>query len=254
MWAWYMWSGGFFSTWYWWNISDSFSWDFWKFTNEYNWLFFDINSKTKNIKWQIKYDTMTTIILTLSTWSDYYSGIYTIENFFNNSNYISWYIKNNFDIIESTDDIQLKRIMSLTDWYWYIIAQNTGNEILNNKINNWISIYFASWTYDIFNSWTTIGSWFTNSWINYDSISQALTWWKAILLQFYITWWYLKTSNWIIPHLDLNIESNIDFSDIYYYITGTAIIGKYKTHKNIKKSTSNYKNPNYQNFIFPYYN
>jgi len=253
MWPWYTWSGGFLWTGYWWNTSDIFSWDFWKFTNGYNWLFFDINSKNNQIKWKINYDSTNTIVLILNTWSNYYSGGTKIENFFHNTSYISWYIKNNFDHISSTNDIQLKRIITLTNWYWYIIAQNTWNEILNNQINSWISIYFTSWTYDIFNSWSTNGSWFINSWINYDSIWLALTGWKALLLQFYITWWYLKTTHGTIPHLDFEIESDIDFSDIYYYITGTSLVWKYKKEISIKKPTSNYKNPNYKNFIFPYY-
>lgn len=254
MWAWYEWSGGFMWTWYWWNISDTFSWDFLKFNNWYNWLYFDINSKTQKVTWKIDYNSMTTIILTLNTWSNYYSGEQSINNFFDSTNYISWNIKNNFDEISSTNDIQLKRIIILTDWNWHIISQNSWNEILNNKLNNWVSIHFASWTYNIFNSWSTIGSWFTNSWTDYYSIWRALTWWNAVLLQFYITWAYLKTSNWIVPYLDFEVESNIDFSDIYYYITGTSVVWNYKQELSIKRPTINYKNPNRKNFIFPNYN
>jgi len=253
MWAWYTWSGGFLWTGYWWNISDVFSWDFWKFANWYNWLSFDINSKTKKIKWKIKYNTTNTIVLMLNTGSNYYSGQNIIKKFFDETNYISWYIKNNFDTISSDNSIQLKRIITLTDWHWYITAQNTWNEILNSKINDWFPIYFSSWTYDIFSSWSTDWSGFINSWTEYDSIWQALTWWKAIFLQFYITGWYLKSNNWIIPHLDLNIESNIDFADIYYYINWQWTIWKYQQNLSIKKPTYNYKNPNRKNFIFPYY-
>ncbi len=253
-WPWYKWSGGFLWTWYWWNISDTFSWDFWKFNNWYNWLYFDINSKTQKVTWKIDYNSMTTIILTLNTWSNYYSWEQSINNFFDSTNYISWYLKNNFGLIFSYDEVQLKRIITLTDWHWYIIASNTWNEILNNNINSWVSINFSSWTYNIFNSWSTSGSWFNNSWVSYDSIGQALTWGKTILLQLYITWWHLKTTDGVVPHLDFEIESNIDFSDIYYYITGTSIVWNYKKELFIKRPTSKYKNPNYKNFIFPNYN
>lgn len=253
---WYKWSWGFLWTWYWWNISDNFLLDFWKFTKWDNWLFFAINSKTNKITWKIDYDLIQTIILTLNTWSDYYWTETTIREFFGDESYISWYIKNNFDPISLDTDFQLKWVISLTDWNWHIIPIpiNTWNEISNKEINNWASIIFATWIYDIFNSWSIDGAWFRNSGIDYHSIEQALSWWKAILIQFYITWWYLKTTNGIVPYLDFEIESNIEFSDIYYYMTGTSIVWNYKKELFIKKPTSKYKNPNYKNFIFPNYN
>ena len=248
-------SGWFLWTWYWWNISDLLS-NFWKITNWSNWLYFDINSKTKKVIWKINYDKITTILLSLNDSEDTYSSWTNIKKFFeDNDVYISGYIKNNFSSINETDKIQLKWFFVLNNENWYIIAWNTWNEISNWQINNGVHVYFSNETNNIFDQYQLNDSVsFESSWVIFDNIWEALSWQKAIMLWFYITGNYLFSNNKIVPYLDFEIESNLDFVDSHYYITWVSIYWKYKQNLSIKKPVSNYQNPNYKNFIFPYYN
>lgn len=252
--VWYQWSAGYLWTWTWWNMSDTLEDGFWNFTRNNNWIYRSINSKTTSTIWKINYNDITTIILTMNTWSNEYWYDTTISKFFEDDNYIWLYIKNNFEPISLEEEIQLKWNMVLKDWKGNISARGDWNEILNNKLNDWTSVKFSKLTYDIFNSGAIDGSGFDNDWKEYSNIWDALVGLNELLIQFYITWEYLKTNNWIVPYLDFTIKSNIDVSDLYYYITGTSIVWNYKKDFSIKKPTSNYKNPNRKSFIFPYYN
>jgi hypothetical protein len=252
-WPWFVWSGWFLSTWNWWSISDIFSWDFGKFTNDINWIYRSLNSKTQKIEGKLNYNEILNIILSTNSWDNLYSWTNTYYNFFDESIELSWYINIlNFEEIEPSTWIQLKRIIRTSNNGEYIIAGGEWNEILNEKINNNSTIFFASGIYDIFNSWSILWSGFLTSWISYAwNINDALSWWCATWLNLYITWWYLINSNWAIPYLFYSFESNTDFSDIYYYITWTSIVWNYQKDIFIKKPTSLYHNQ--QNFIFPYY-
>ncbi|MCK9467261.1 MAG: hypothetical protein M0P94_02940 [Candidatus Absconditabacterales bacterium] len=248
-------SGGFLGTGYWGNISDLLS-NFGKITNGSNGLYFDINSKTKKVIGKINYDKITTILLSLNDSEDTYSSGTNIKKFFeDNDVYISGYIKNNFSSINETDKIQLKWFFVLNNENGYIIAGNTGNEISNGQINNGVHVYFSNETNNIFDQYQLSDSVsFESSGVIFDNIGEALSGQKAIMLGFYITGNYLFSNNKIVPYLDFEIESNLDFVDSHYYITGVSIYGKYKQNLSIKKPVSNYQNPNYKNFIFPYYN
>lgn len=252
-WPGFIWSWWFLMTWNWWSISDVFSWEFGKFTNDINWIYWSLNSQTQKIEWILKYNDILDIILSVNSWNDLYSWTNTYYNFFDESNYISWYInKWNFEEVEQNNWIQIKWVIRTANNEEYIIAWWDWNEISNNQINNTWIVYFENETYNIFNSWYTVWSGFNTWWTLYVwNISGALSSAKAKWLQFYITWWYLKKSNWIIPYLFYSFESNTGFADIYYNITWTAIIWNYKKEIFIKKPTSIYKNN--QNFIFPYY-
>lgn len=249
MWHWYKWSTE--NLWTWWNIGDIVGWEFWNFAN---WLFFDINSKTTWTNWTIEYNKITTIKLVLNTGENIYSGTNQILNFFNDDNYISGTITNNFDPISDTNQIQLKRILTLNDENGYVIANITGNEFFNWTLNEWTNFYFSGWTQNIFGFSATENG-FNNSWTAYNTIWEALSGGEALEIHFYITGTnYLLANNKIVPYLDFEINSNLDFVDSYYYITWMSIYWKYKQNLLIKKPISNYQNPNYKNFIFPYYN
>ncbi|HPC34575.1 MAG TPA: hypothetical protein PLP73_02845 [Candidatus Absconditabacterales bacterium] len=233
------------------NIGDIVEGEFGNFANG---LFFDINSKTTGTNGTIEYNKITTIKLVLNTGENIYSRTNQILNFFNDDNYISGTITNNFDPISDTNQIQLKRILTLNDENGYVIANITGNEFFNGTLNEGTNFYFSGGTQNIFGFSATENG-FNNSGTAYNTIGEALSGGEALEIHFYITGTnYLLANNKIVPYLDFEINSNLDFVDSYYYITGMSIYGKYKQNLLIKKPISNYQNPNYKNFIFPYYN
>lgn len=250
MWYWY--EGSTENLWTWWNISDIVEWEFWNFTN---WLFFGIDSKTQETSWKIKYDKITTIKLVLNTGENIYSGENQILNFFDDSSYISGIVKSGFSI-SGANQTQLKRVIALDNGNGYIIANKTWNEFSNWKINEWANFYFSNGTRNIFNPYASEFSGFKNSWTPYNTIWEALSGGKAVEIHFYITGinYLLTDNNKIVPYLDFEINSNLDFVDSYYYINWVSIYWKYKQNLSVKRPVSNYQNPNYKNFIFPYYN
>lgn len=251
-WVWYDSSWGFLWNNARWSKSDSLTWKFWKFNDDQNWIFWQLDWKTKMISWQISHQDLLWIILMTSNSPDPYSWEINYK-FFDGSNYISWIFYQNDFKIDNTENIQLDRVM-LTNWTWFFLtAYGSWNKISNANINNEDNIYFSQGTHDIFSKTATSWSWFISSWVIQTwSIWDTLNWDKISFAWFYINS-DLLTWNTKVPHLNYNINSKNEFSDIFYNITWSSVVWNYKKDIFIKKPVLNINNPNEKYFIFPYY-
>lgn len=260
---WFVWSGGFIWTGSRWELSDTFSGDFGKYTKSNNWLSRELNSRTQEINGNINYKKILNIGLTVDVSNNpYQTEDNKINNFFRSSYNISgvFYKENQFNNIVQDTGISIKRkILVYDDDDEYIkpgINTTTNwNAIFNENINNQSTIFFKEGTYNIHDQYAIIWSWFCTNLTCYtwDLSEEIWAWWYHTGIVFYITWDIKDESDQRLPNLKYYFESNTWFADIYYYIDWQWTIWKYQQNLSIKKPTSNIKNPNRKNFIFPYY-
>ncbi|HRX64128.1 MAG TPA: hypothetical protein P5060_03435 [Candidatus Absconditabacterales bacterium] len=241
--------------------SDIITGNFGNINNTSNGLYRDTNSRTQTISGDITYDKILGIILMPDISTNPYTGDNTYEtSFFDDSEYISGiiYLADGHESLSPNTGKNVNRKLDISTSDEYIIAspEGEGNQINNNKINNHNTIYFFKDTTDLFNSGATTGSGFVSSGTSHTSgtnIGTIISSGYGENLNIYITGNLIDISNNFIGKLKYYFESNTGFADVYYNITGSAIIGNYKKELFIQKPTSNIKNPNRQSFIFPYY-
>jgi hypothetical protein len=252
----FIWSGWFIWTWNWWEISDIFSWAFWKYNQWDNGIYRNINSQCNSEKWILKNNQ----VLVFNTYHYDTTPIYTWDNEISTDSISTiWEVNWTFTMpISSVNLIKWNIYRQIEwddkiEWYTWFVTSSWNTNIKISDINTQQNIIFNKTTINptwVSNTWDLLC---TQSWCYHANITDLIPSpnndkWIILYIQDRLT-----DNNNQIWSIKYNLENNFSWNCQNYTITWISIVWKYKQTISIKKPAFNYKNPNRENFIFPYY-